>query len=245
MWFRLLCFVLLLGPGLVFAQQRDCCWCQTSSVRFGVEVPAGFGSQQCPIACNASRGTYVGFKRGACYAPPQAPSAPACAQPTSGGDCKGNNWCQCNGMSVGVSNRNPKIGEKVNVTVSPGDLGSGKPQVDSGGGFVDWGDGQRSNFPKLQDGLYEHSYSKAGSYVIKTSATGQFKWNADDGSCSFYCTAQKNDGVTVGVNVLSKDDMVKLLEKQPSAKTAILLQKLKSKEPATGNAADKEKKKVP
>jgi hypothetical protein len=134
-------------------------------------------------------------------------------------------------MAISISDKNPRLDEKITVSVAPGDLGSGKPLVDPGGGWVDWGDGSsRSNFPKLQNGTYEHSYSKTGSFPVTVSATGQFKWNADDGSCSFYCTAKKADTVTVGVKVLSQEDMKKLLESAHTPDSADLLQRMQNKE---------------
>jgi len=213
--------VIVLFSGSIIAQQRDCCWCKSPQGQtFGVEVPAGFGSRQCRIACSSSYGSAVGFKLGACYGPPAPQSQPNdCPLETVGGDCKGNNWCQCHAMSVSVSKKELNLDDKLTVSVGVGDLGSGKPLVDPGGGSVDWGDGATSPFAKLADGSYQHTYSKPGSYSLTIKEIGQFKWNADDGSCSFYCRAEKHDSVVV-TKSLTVEQIMALLraDKSPDAK---------------------------
>jgi len=210
--------LLLLTSGLL-AQQRDCCWCKSPQGQtFGVEVPAGFGAWQCRTACSSSYGKAVGFKLGACYVPPTPPPvANDCPLETVGGDCKGNNWCQCHKMSVSVSKSDLNLNDTLIVSVGVGDLGSGKPLVDPGGGSVDWGDGKTSTFPKLTDGSYSHTYAKEGAYSLTIKEIGQFKWNADDGSCSFYCRAEKHESVVVKAKSLTTEQITALLKADKSA----------------------------
>jgi hypothetical protein len=119
-------------------------------------------------------------------------------------------------MSVSLSTRDLNLDDKLTVSVGAGDLGSGKPLVDPGGGSVDWGDGTTSSFPKLGDGSYGHTYAKEGAYSLTVKEIGQFKWNADDGSCSFYCRGEKHDSVVVKPKSLSVKQMTALLKADKS-----------------------------
>jgi hypothetical protein len=217
---RCISLVILLSSAVAFAQQRDCCWCKSPQGQtFGVEVPAGFGSWQCRTACSSSYGTAVGFKHGACYAPPTPPPVVNdCPIQTVGGDCKGNNWCQCHAMSVNLSAKELNLDDTLTVSVGTGDLGSGKPLVDPGGGSVDWGDGTNpSAFPKLENGSYNHKYAREGPHSLTVKETGQFKWSADDGSCSYYCRAEKHESVVVRPKSLTTEQLTSLLKADKSA----------------------------
>jgi hypothetical protein len=211
--------LLLLGSsGAISAQQRDCCLCAASNARFGVEVPAGFGSWQCRTACSASGGSSVGFKNGSCNAAPNNPPAPMpnrCPIETTGGDCKGNNWCQCNSAKVQISKNQFAVGEVVTASVQLGDLGSGKPTVDAGGGAVDWGDGTKTPTP-YGNGNYQHSYAKPGNYNVSASQGRQFKWDANDGSCSYVCRASATTSVNVKRD-MTVSEITELLSADKSA----------------------------
>ena len=114
-------------------------------------------------------------------------------------------------------------------------MGSGKPAVDAGGGAVDWGDGNKIGIA-FGSGTYTHVYSKPGNYVVTASQGRQFKWNADDGSCSFICRAQTN--VALGVRqqlTAAQISQLLMMDKSPQAKKDLatqqkLLQKLKEKQ---------------
>jgi len=180
---------------------EDCCQCKSAAGPFEARVPGGFGAAQCAGACGPSGGKAVGFHAGACgvYHPnPPAPQPNTCPIGTVGGNCKGNNWCACHTGSLQISPSSVVVGDIVTIVVHLGDLSSGKPPTDDpGGAVIEWGDSTPRTGEPYGNGTYTHVYRQAGTYAVTVHQGRDFKWNADDGSCSFKCTADATSSVVV------------------------------------------------
>jgi hypothetical protein len=189
--------------GQAHSQQQDCCECSSAAANFGVAVPAGFGAAQCPIACSSNGGASTGFHPGACvtyhYHPyPPAPIPNYCPIKTIGGDCKGNNWCQCNSEKIFFDKTTVKVDDFVTLTVYLGDLGSGKPPTEKyGTAYIDWGDGTVDRNLAYGNGIFRHQYRTKGTFTVTMTQGRAFKWDAHDGSCSFVCSADESHTVVV------------------------------------------------
>jgi hypothetical protein len=159
---------------------------------------------------------------------------PECYNRTVGGDCRGNNWCQCGTVKTAIlDSKNEwhdlgpeqvggprgfyktEVGEELEIYF----------QLEGFGGSVSQSRIELTHsatvtinhyipynkpvtlpidFPKLvtytREGpdqivtISEHStsfkykFDKVGWYMVGATFGAQFKWNGDDGSCSFACT---------------------------------------------------------
>jgi hypothetical protein len=78
----------------------------------------------------------------------------------------------------------------------------------SSSGSLDWGDGWIETF-KIGNYTFKHVYHRAGDYAIHVNLWGAYKWNSNEGSCSYECeTDVKNNSDQIRHILLTVDPAV-------------------------------------
>lgn len=199
----------------LFAQQ--CCECRGAQGPFKAPIPAGYGANVCSTTCAASGGTSTG-KVSTCFNPMPSPSPQAggnyCPMKEQGGNCKGNSWCQCgttkfrrliNGAESEVDIAQIKVGDELEVVFDPrfgGSVAAGYRTELQSSATIYWGDGE-TTLIALAPKTFKHKYQKEGEFVAYVNLWGAYKWNGNDGSCSYECTwnTSNNNGLRQAITV--------------------------------------------
>lgn len=119
---------------------------------------------------------------------------------TTGGNCQNNDWCQCD-VAVSAASTPAHVNEAVTVSFTVknqvGNVDGKFHTIIDSGGEIDWGDSEKTGVNKPDSITLQHTYKKTGTYTIKARIGGQFKWNAEGGSCSYNCQARGEASIRI------------------------------------------------